>query len=292
MKKVTLEFANDTSNLKKYKEELYARIVKSQYYNEFLAHGFSDEDIKNNLTKFIEYIDDAEISKKIKTYEDCKVFNKFDRIMLKKDNGYIEKEYVALEPFTKFIKYSNAFFIRDLDDEYMNSVYIKNLRDVKIYIKESFLSNSWIYLYGALRSGRTYAASSIVNKKYLEKENSVAFLNSPKRMKELCDLYFRSREDFEELMKVYSEIDCLVIDDFGQEQKNKILRDNILYVILSKRFAENKMTIFTSDFSLEEICTLYSKLKDDNNDIMAKRFAELLKSKIKKGQVTSNLSIY
>ena len=35
MKKVTLEFANDTSNLKKYKEELYARIVKSQYYNEF-----------------------------------------------------------------------------------------------------------------------------------------------------------------------------------------------------------------------------------------------------------------
>ncbi len=292
MKKVELGFDNDVSDLKKFKEELYAKIVNSVYYNDFLAQGFTDEDIKNNLSKFNDYIEDLEISKKIKTYKDCKLFNKFDRIILEKNGNFVDVNYVALEPFSAYLNYINCFFIRDFDDDYVDAEYLKIDEKLREYNKKAFKANDWVYFYGALRSGRTYAAISIINKKYIGKENSIAFLNSPKRLKELCDLYFKSRQDYEDLMKAYTEVDCLVFDDFGQELKSKLLRDTILYVILSKRAATNKMTIFTSDFTVDEICKLYTKLKDDTNDVMSNKFTKLFKEKVKNGRETSPLSIY
>jgi primosomal protein DnaI len=292
MKRVELGFENDTSDLKAFKEELYSKIVNSIYYNDFLKQGFTNEDIKNNLTKFSDYIDDAEIAKKIKTYKDCRLFNKFDRLMLVKEGNMVNKEYVALEPYFNYTNYINNYFIKDFNDDYIDAKYLEIKKEIRQSIKDSFVAGDWIYLYGAIRSGRTYAAIATVNKKFIGNNSQIAFLNSPKRCKELCDLYFKSRQDFDDLMKAYCEVDCLVFDDFGQELKSKLLRDNILYVILSKRASENKMTIFTSDFSPSQIFKLYSKLKDDTNDVMSSRFIELLKMKINNGQETSPLPIY
>ena len=292
MEKVRLPFENDVSDLKEYKKQLYAKIVKSSYYNEFLKQGFSDEDIKDNLVKFDEYIEDAEFCKKIKTYEDCSVFHKFDRLILVKNGDFVEKQYVALAPYVEYLEYNNCFVQRDFPDEYIDAKYLKVDKKLRGKIKEYFSANKWIYLYGSINSGRTYAAVSIINKKFVPEKQSIAFLDSPLALKEICDFYFKNRNEFEELMNTYSNVDCLVLDNFGSEMKSKVLRDNILSVIFAKRIANRKMTIFTSDFAPDVLFQLYSKLKDDNNDIMSNRFIEMLKKQIINGLETSPLPIY
>ena len=83
----------------------------------------------------------------------------------------------------------------------------------------------------------------------------------------------------------------VVFDDFGSEYKNELIRDNIIIPILKNRAKQNKITIFTSDFSLKEIQQLYS-FSRSGNDIMANQLRAILDSKIEKTIPINKVSLY
>ena len=128
---------------------------------------------------------------------------------------------------------------------------------------------------------------SFANEKYAP----IAFLNTPVRIKELNDLYFKNKSEFSETLEAYSNMSVVVFDDFGSEYKNELIRDNIIIPILKNRAKQNKITIFTSDFSLKEIQQLYS-FSRSGNDIMANQLRAILDSKIEKTIPINKVSLY
>ena len=65
-------------------------------------------------------------------------------------------------------------------------------------------------------------------------------------------------DSFNDLLTEIKEVDLLVIDDFGNEHKNEIIRDMIVFPLLNERMKNNKLTCFTSPYSLSDLVSMYS----------------------------------
>lgn len=291
MEKVRLNFNISNNDLDDYRKEVYNRILNSPHYKDIVNQGFTNEEIYKNASKFLEYIDDIEIEKNVKTYDDCLRLNKFDKVILVRNGDIIERDYVPLAPYKEHLDFLNKFIVKDFPSELDSASYTSVRKELKKAIKMMLTSGKWIYLRGAMRSGRTYTAVALINQKYAKEFDSIAFLNCPLRFKELSDLYFQDRIYFNELMNSYAEADYLVLDEFGSEYKSEIVRDSILIPLLKYRILNNKVTCFTSDFTLDQIGELYSFSKIGSN-IMIEQFIKLLRDKISKEIVVSELSLY
>jgi len=85
------------------------------------------------------------------------------------------------------------------------------------------------------------------------------FLSYPNMLKEIRKAATGSPEEQVKLDKKYMETDLLVIDDYGVEKLTDFSYVS-MYVILNHRYGNYKQTIFTSNFSLDQIA---EKLGDE-----------------------------
>ena len=119
----------------------------------------------------------------------------------------------------------------------------------------------------------------------------ICYLNSTLRLRELNDLgYGKKKEEFDRKLELYSNVPILVLDDFGNEFKTDFVRDAILFPILSTRAGKRLLTIFTSDFTISDVETLYSNTKA--GAIRAKQIARLIQSMCKEEINLGDISIY
>ena len=99
--------------------------------------------------------------------------------------------------------------------------------------------------------GKTYLANAIVNG-LADKGFSGSFLFAPS--------FSRQAKDFprlEERLKTLNQCDVLVIDDIGAEYRSDWFRIEILMPILQHRLSRRKLTIFTSNYSIDQLEALY-----------------------------------
>lgn len=295
MEKVKMNLKISNNDLKEYSNTLYNEIQNDKFFSRVKEEGWADLEIKNNVTKFKEYLADMHKAEEIKTYEDCLKNNMTSRLVLIRNRNIIERSYEPLKPYQDYIDYISKFFYADFGDLPHDASFNNVIKRIKSSLGRNYKSNKWAYLSGTLRSGRSYAALAFLNWYYEKNKDNekirYAFIDFPLRVKELNDLYFKNKTDFNELIDAYSNIDYLVIDNFGNEYKNELIRDGIIYPILMNRAAKKKMTIFTSDFSLSELTYLYN-FKKGYPDLMAKKILELLKSTIGEETNCGNLPIY
>lgn len=291
MEKVRMTLKISNNDLDEYRKELFNKILNDPNYKVIVDEGFSNEEIYKNVTKFDEFLEDLKIAQKIKTYDDCKAFNKFERIILYRNGDIIEKQFIPLIPYQDYLDAIKKFVIRDIPSGDEEAKWKDLPTGIKKFIAQKVKENEWVYLYGAVRSGRSYAASAMANHKYIKECETIAFLNCPLRFKELSELYFKDSPYFKELMNEYSNVDYLVLDDFGSEYKNELIRDSILIPLLKARITNKKITSFTSDFKIDDVRRLYT-FKKDNNTIMLDQLMDLLQNNCGKEIITSNLTLY
>lgn len=292
MEKIKMNLKISDENLKSYSNELFNKIQNDSYYPELIKEGWTDLEIKNNVTKFNEYIEDLHFVEKIHTYEDCLKYNRNSRMTLVRRGKIIERDYVPLKPYLEQISYLKRFVCADFNDLPTNANIKLVTKTPKMAVWDHVKDNKWVFLKGGTRTGKSYVALSLLNYFY-EKDSSFTFgfLNTIVRFKELNDIYYKDRADFNELINTYSEVDYLVLDGFGDEYKNEMIRDTILYPIILNRYAKRKTTIFTSRFSLSELTELYS-FKKYSKDIIAERLFEMIKEMCDKEIDCGNLPIY
>ena len=155
------------------------------------------------------------------------------------------------------------------DSEYLDnhiSVDVSNInskskKDVLHKYKESAVlkkSNEWIYIKGDMSTGKSFFAATLcVDSARNKLFESISFVDVPERFKELTDLAFQKSPKFVELLDRIKNSEMLVLDDLGNEFRSDFVRDNVFFPILAYR-AKNKMfTIITSNYSIEDICTMY-----------------------------------
>ena len=118
------------------------------------------------------------------------------------------------------------------------------------------LANGYgIYLYGASGTGKTHLTACICNE-LLRKCQQCLFTNFLEIAKLIRQTYTKNTEA-EAIVKRISEVDFLFIDDLGTELLKRNGEDNWLqeqvFDIINKRYNNKKPTIFSSNYSLNEL---------------------------------------
>ena len=142
---------------------------------------------------------------------------------------------------------------------------------------------------GEAGTGRTFVAANLAVDIAKREKGPIAFIDTPTRFKEMTNKNL-SAEAFGEFIKRYSEVPVLVIDDLGNEYKNDIVRESILFPILNNRAKAHLFTIFTSDFNINDIATMY--LTNQASKPKVEQIKRLLKRTCGKEINLGEMSVY
>lgn len=191
-----------------------------------------------------------------------------------KDTGWIINENnfaVSCECRNKKIRYNRIKFanipeaFRDIRLSSFNIGYYENKAEINEVIKtvKYFLANLeemknegvGLYLYSETKgSGKTRMATSLANELIHEHDMTVRYTTSVEIISEI-KASWRNDAEFQsesQLLRYLTNAEVLVIDDFGTE----ILKDWInekFYQIINSRYAEKRMTIYTSNHQISDL---------------------------------------
>lgn len=155
-------------------------------------------------------------------------------------------------------RYKDTTFEKtDLD---VNEGFLKAYNRCKKYCdisKEALEKGYGIYIYGESGTGKTHLTACICNE-LINKYQQCLFTNFFEIAKLIRSTWNKNAQA-EVLIKKICEIDFLFIDDLGTEILKKNGEDNWLqeqvFDIINKRYNNKKPTIFSSNYSLNELIT-------------------------------------
>ena len=113
-----------------------------------------------------------------------------------------------------------------------------------------------MYLFGPSGTGKTELTACICNY-LLEKKVTVLVTNFLEVSKRLRSAFTTGQETEEEIIKRFAEVALLIIDDIGTEKvvkgESETFMQERIYDIINRRYVNMKPTIFTSNYSIEEL---------------------------------------
>lgn len=245
-----------------------------------------DEDILCNYTSKLEdTVRDLNNCKGCKGLSFCKNevtgFVNFPSVA----NQSLTFSYVACKYKKEADKYkSNVTFYETpkvLREARLSEVFLddKAREEILKYLKEfmnDFPNKKGVYLYGSFGSGKSYILNATLNE-LSRKGYSCVSVYYPTLLKKLKDSFSSKTGNYE---KVYNELemcDVLLIDDIGAENNSPWSRDEVLGGILQSRMDNEKVTFFTSNFSLEELERHLSETSVSTDKIKSRRIIERIK---------------
>lgn len=285
MDKIDVSQYRIDEDLKKQIDALKKRIKDDpEFYKLVKDMKASNKLVNDNIAKFADYQDDYNYCKNCPGLDKCAKDNPHMRLRLIIDGDLVSRNYSPCEKITDKIVENSLYLYTDYIDEWRNITY-ENLDKTKQRLEPlaKFVdivegtSNSWIYLYGNRKCGKSYFAAIMMNDYIRETKQQGAFIDMSKRMKQLGDLFYNDRPAYEKMFDNLATVPFLVIDNFGAEYKSDFSRDSILVPLLNARSNAQLPTIFVSTFSLNEIKELYS-LKTKAGQISAASLIDLIKS--------------
>lgn len=111
-----------------------------------------------------------------------------------------------------------------------------------------------LYIYsGTKGSGKTRMVASIANELMLKKNMQVKFATSMQVLTEIKSSWDKNENYTESsLLDFLSTTEILILDDFGTEQVKEWIGERF-YQIINNRYVDKKITIFTSNISIEKL---------------------------------------
>lgn len=292
-----------SNDLEQYKDEKLKELYQDPYFLEFLKqYDLPKEMVRDSLGIFLDYVDDQHYCEKCPGIEKCaKKVPCMVAIPVIEETGIERKMQMCPKMFARR-NIEKKLLVYDFPQEWLaNDIfsqsdvdYVKNrldiLKSLTSLVEET--SKEWIYLYGGPRLGKSYLVASFLVT-YLKKHPTKrgAFLDSSMRIKELSDLSFTDKNQFQQVLNSYIDIDVLVLDDFGSGYMSDYIRDSIVYPIINQRLKEKKLTIFISRIPLKKLET-YLSGKSASGRIQAGQIADIIRAMIKKEIPLEGISVY
>lgn len=184
----------------------------------------------------------------------------------KEEKDLEEKLKIETEKRIKVLKLQASSLLgeRYKDIRFDNTEYEHNEDFKKIYLRckkycevtEEVIKNGYgIYLYGGSGTGKTHLTSCMANE-LMEKHKQVLFTNFFEIAKVIKDTFNGKGSEAEQIKK-FATIDFLFIDDLGTERVRNNGEDTWLqekiFEVINKRYNNKKPTIFTSNYSIQEL---------------------------------------
>lgn len=141
-----------------------------------------------------------------------------------------------------------------------------NFEKLLSFIDNEEVEGNWLFLHGNAGTGKTYM-SIILAWVALLREKSVYFSDVVSLLEDLRP----TNPDAHLVLNKCKAADILILDDIGHEKSSQWVRER-LYLIINNRYNGGKITIFTSNFPLENLRTtvseaVYSRVKGESLEI-------------------------
>lgn len=247
--------------------------------------GIKDEEIPFYVPLLINYLDSKKVCENCKGLDSCQSESPhMCRSLYISMNGRLSSRLGPCEKAMKEITKNSNFLYRDFDSSWfsLSAQALRNNRNKAFFtsliktMKKDALK-PWCYLHGDSGTGKSYFIASLCND-LATKGIQIAFIDTNKRFDEMKSYSIKEKDKFEGMMDSLMKVEVLVLDGFGSEYRSDYVRDMILFPLLSTRSKNHLVTFFTSEFSLDDIESLYSKSRSDA--ILARRLVDLIRKNI------------
>jgi len=252
--------------VKEYRRKLFLEIKKNKELISYLETiGVTDDAVINAyLSTISNYLEDKEYCNKCPGFNRCNKRYTHYEINLKYNGHFLDKTLSPCRLKLEDDKKNEKYIVRDFPTEWRNASLVGMDKSkvrapiLKRYKEVLESKRNWIFITGINRSGKSYIATALLNAFIDEYNEQSAFINYPMRIRDLQDLSFINKEEFNKRVHLYSTVPLLVLDDFGNEYKNEYIRDTITLAILQERARLGLVTIFTSELTFDDIESMYS----------------------------------
>lgn len=289
----------ESKDMKAYIEELLAALKSDvEVYEQLKPFGLTNKEVRDNIGKLHDFQEDYNVCKNCPGFDKCPKASQHISMYVYKDGSYITTRY---EPCVKAIEQAKAdskYMFKDFPSEWKKSTLkALDLSENRRPVIKEFVniakgkSCRWIYLTGNHKVGKSYLLVTFANEFIALGLGKVAIINATSKFKELADMAYKDKETFKIVMDALCEVPLLIIDDFGEEYKNEFTRDNVVIPILSDRNHNNKLTFFSSDFTINEVQRLYS-IGKNGGEIRGKQLGKILIEMCEKEFDLTGASIY
>ena len=286
-------------DMKKYIEELLEALkADKDVYESLKPLGLTNKEVRDNIGKLADYQEDFNICKKCPGFDKCPKQTPHISTYVYKDGSYLTTRSEPCKKLIEEMELDSKYLAKDFPQEWKKSV-VKNLdlsenrrpliKDFINIIKGK--SHKWLYVKGNHKVGKSFVLVTFANEFVAMDLGQVAVINASKQFKRLADIAYSDKEGFSKAIQTLSTVPLLVIDDFGQEYKNELIRDQIVIPILNERVHNDKLTFFSSEFTISEIQQLYS-IGRNGGALRGKQLGNLLADMCEKEYDLTGASIY
>lgn len=136
------------------------------------------------------------------------------------------------------------------------------------------LPKKGLYFYGPFGVGKTYFLGALANE--LKKINiSSLIVYMPEFVREMKSSI--KDDSIDDKIKLFKEVDVLMLDDIGAESQSAWFRDEVLGSILQFRMMEGLPVCFTSNYSLEQLEEMLATTRSGVEKVKAGRIMERIR---------------
>ncbi|WP_048600576.1 primosomal protein DnaI [Rubeoparvulum massiliense] len=143
-----------------------------------------------------------------------------------------------------------AMNFKDLERDAVRSDALRALMQFCLQVKPGQRGTKGIYLYGPFGVGKSVMMAAAM-KSLAERNIATLMVYLPELLRELKDSI--QDNSLDEKLKVLKEVPVLILDDIGAESISPWVRDEIIGSILQARVVRNLPTLYTSNFSYDEL---------------------------------------
>ena len=273
------EGSDMSSLIKKLVNELREDI---EVYELLKSLNLTNKEVRDNIAMLTEFKDDFNYCKSCPGIKECNKNIPHIQMNLKRNGNYITSSFSPCNKILEKIALDNKYLRFDCPDEWKSST-LRNLdlSTVRRQVIKEFskiidgTSFRWLFINGKHKTGKSFTLVTFANEFARLNKGKVAIIDTTNAFKELADLSYSDKDEFSRQMVSLGNVDLLVLDNFGAEYKNEYLRDQIVIPLLLEREKNNRLTFFTSDFSIKEIQQLYA-IGKNSGPIRARQLADIL----------------
>ena len=293
------DIVNEEVDMKSYINKLVKELRDDiEVYERLKSLNLTMGEVKENIGKLTDFKEDYNYCKACPGIEKCGKKTPHISMYVVKEGTFIATKYEPCHKIMEQIRLDSKYLVADFPGEWRGTNFStidnsSNRRPVVRAVINNLKGNNsdWIFIKGNHKIGKSFLLVASANEFISATNQQAAVINARTRFKELADLSISNPNEFTKNLVALSNVGLLAIDDFGDEYKSEYIRDQILMPILLEREHQNKLTMFTSNYTIKEIQQLYA-IGKSGGDIRAKQLANVLEEMCHEEFDLTGVSIY
>lgn len=275
---------NRSQETEKIRRNVMDFVIKSKPGSLFIkSNNLTTEAIDDNLGTVKRMVDDLNICEPCTSFHSCPKDVKGYQIKLDVTSGrFFEVEYVKCSKLLAYEKIANNYIYKHFPnhwvDNRLTNITNNSYRMALIKQATDMLSGKFksLYIYGQNGLGKSYISAAIANE-YLEiNGGKIAFVNARDLIEDLRNLVFEDKLAFNQKIKDLESANLLIVDDLGNEKITEWSKEEVIFPLIENQIKANKLIIINSDYSLQELKTIYAK-----DSLKSKKMIERIENSFK-----------